>query len=377
LGQNAPLTRGLYKTLIAKVDGNPGIAMINSSITDAVTDAIIDADGDVLLLQGAVRPGDYVMKRLSTTLGEHLSRALFVGGVDGLLSLDTQARFGEKRPSLHIEDRIQDEVVVDKMDFTGAMGTYFREIFFHAPWLIADQFYSPQNFTAALQWYRYIFDPTAVPDEWLNRADDKERKHLDDGLEHDGAKAADRKRQEAELKALKAQEKDEAERDRVWRFMEFRNLDAPHLRKILTDAATIQAYEEDPFNPHAIARLRLSAYQKCIFMNYIDVHMAQGDSLFTEFHMETVNEATLHYVLVLEVLGPRPYTVGDCGVANENERTYDRIAPLLKHGSAFLVEMETYTHGGTGAARAQPKFRPRHQYMISHAEADHFLKDAI
>ena len=335
------------------------------------------------------------MKRLSTTLSENLSRTLFVSGVDGLLNLDTQAQLKEKAPQLRIEDRIQDKVVVGKMDFTGAMGTYFREVFFHAPWLIADQLYSQQNFKSALQWYRYIFDPTAVPDEWLNNTDNMERRRLSDGIKPVGApdperrrndvparprspedqserahesaaeeighrreEAADHKHLRAELKALDTREKDEADRDRVWRFMEFRNLDAPRLREILTDAATIQAYEQNTFNPHAIALLRLSAYQKCIVMNYIDVHMAQGDSLFTEFHMETVNEATLFYVLVLEVLGPRPDTVGDCGVANENERTYDRIAPLLKHGSAFLVEMETYTHGGTGAARAQPKLRP-------------------
>ena len=76
-----------------------------------------------------MRPGDFVMKRLTTTLGENLCRALFANGVDGLLSLDTQKSFGENATALQIQSHIQDEVVTEEMDFTGAMGTYFREIF--------------------------------------------------------------------------------------------------------------------------------------------------------------------------------------------------------------------------------------------------------
>ena len=68
----------------------------------------------------------------------------------------------------------------------------------------------------------------------------------------------------------------------------------------------------------------LTAYQKCMVMNYVDVLIAQGDALFTEFQMETVNEATLYYVQALEILGPRPEVVGDCGVADESQRPYAR-----------------------------------------------------
>jgi len=149
-----PLERGLYKNHLASTDGDPAIDLINSSSCDAITDAIIDSDSDVILLQANLRPGDFVMKRLSTTLGEYLCRSLFVNGVDGLLSLDSQSSFGEDPPKLRIEGRIQDEVLRDQMDFTGAMGTYFREIFFHVPFLIADQLNSQQNYQAAPQWYR-------------------------------------------------------------------------------------------------------------------------------------------------------------------------------------------------------------------------------
>jgi len=374
-GWTYPLEQGLYRQHIASIDEDPDIALINSSSTDEITDAIIDAGGDLLLLQANLRPGDFVMKRLTTTLGEQLCRSLFAGGVDGLLSLNSQFSFGEDAPRLRIRSHIQDEVVREKMDFTGAMGTYFREIFFHTPFLIADQLNSQQNFSAALQWYGYIFDPTADDDDLLDVQQQHEREELEIQDEH--RKGKDRKKTEQELRDFLARSRAEAAKDRVWRFIEFRGLDVPSLRKVLTDAAAIEAYEQDPFNPHAIARLRLSAYQKCIVMNYIDVLIEWGDTLFTEFQMETVNEATLLYVRALEILGPRPVVVGDCGEANEDQRTYEAIARTLGKGSDFLVEMETYTHAGTGAARAQSGSRPQHQYVIDSKVANYYRKEAM
>jgi hypothetical protein len=410
-----PLEQGLYRKQIASIDGDPDIALINSSSTDEITDAIIDADGDVLLLQANLRPGDFVIKRLTTTLGEHLCRSLFTNCVDGLLSLDSQSSFGEDAPKLRIQDHIQNEVVTDKMDFTEAMGTYFREIFFHTPFLIADQLNSQQNFDAALQWFRYIFDPTADDAELLDKQQESEIDSFDDDIDADDARRAgfkaednakvgkmdardkakaeraeaeeedrdkhrkdeDRERTEKDLHAFRARLREEAERDRVWRFIEFRGLDVPSLRKILTEAAAIATYEQNPFNPHAIARLRLSAYQKCIVMNYIGVLIEWGDTLFTEFHTETVNEATLLYDQALEILGSRPVEVGDCGEGNENERTYEAIARTFGKGSQFLVEMETYTLAGTGAARSQSNSRPQHQYVLDSEVANYYRKEAM
>jgi hypothetical protein len=414
LGGSPPLTRGLYRKTIAAIPKDANIDMINSSATDAITDAIIDCNGDVLHLQRSARPDRYVMKRLTTTLGENLCRALFANGVDGLLSLDTQLNLGESKPQLKAKERIEDEVVVGEMDFTGAMGTYFREVFFFGPWLIADQLNSQQNYSAALQWYRYIFDPTANDDDMLDVQERAERDHLtkvleredskgsthpekDERVEGRGAKRSreeerkralaeirdlvakkeDRKKIEERIKQLAAKDRAQDARDRVWRFVEFRNLDVPTLRQVLTDAAAIKAYEQDPFNPHAIARLRLCAYQKCMVMNYLDILIEWGDVLFTEFQMETVNEATLLYVQAREIHGQPAEEIGNCGDGNENERTYEAISPLIKEGSEFLVEMETYTHCGTGAARAQHKSRLKQQYMIDYPIAHHYFEDAV
>jgi hypothetical protein len=135
----------------------------------------------------------------------------------------------------------------------------------------------------------------------------------------------------------------QSERDRVWRYREFRGLEAPRLHEILSDRAAIDAYRLDPFNPHAIARLRLSAYQKSIVMKYIDNLLDWGDSLFSEFTAEAVNEATLLYVMATDILGPRPAELGECGEAAGTPRSYAQIAPVVAKGSEFLVEAETLT----------------------------------
>jgi hypothetical protein len=410
-----PLEQGLYREYIASIHGDPDIALINSSVTDEITDAIIDTGEDVLLLQANLRPGEFVMKRLTTTLGENLCRALFANCVDGLLSLDTQESFYENAPALQIQSHIQDGVVTGEMDFTGAMGTYFWEIFFHAPFLIADQLNSQLDYPDALQWYRFIFDPTAAAHDLLDEQQKREVQSFEGAIDADHAKqtgfkiedtlklgemdarekakaeragaegavqdqrrtGADRENTEKDLRAFQARARAQAEHDCVWRFIKFRGLDVPSLRAVLTDAAAIAAYEQDPFNPHAIARLRLSAYQKCIVMNYIDVLIEWGDALFTEFQTEPVNEATLLYVQALEILGPRPVEVGECGEGSENERTYEAIARTLGKGSQFLVEMETYTHVGTGAGRSRSSSRPQHQYVIDTEVANYYRKEAL
>ena len=67
------------------------------------------------------------------------------------------------------------------------------------------------------------------------------------------------------------------------------------MRQILTDDGAIAAYKRDPFNPHAIARLRISAYQKAVVMKYIDNLLDWGDSLFAQFTTESLVEATGSY----------------------------------------------------------------------------------
>jgi hypothetical protein len=58
--------------------------------------------------------------------------------------------------------------------------------------------------------------------------------------------------------------------------------------------------------PHVIARLRPSAYQWQTFFAYLDVLIGWGDQFFRRDTRESVNDATLLYVLAARLLGPRP-----------------------------------------------------------------------
>jgi hypothetical protein len=293
---------------IASLDLSSELKVVNG----AFQDCIIDTKGDLLLLQGSVRPGlDYVLKRLGTTLSEKVNRILFTEGVDKLLDIETQQTLFEDKLSITPLNHILDFTNADKLlDFGGPYGVYYREIFFHIPFLIANYLSSQQQYAAAQRWYHYIFNPTA-------------REHLD-------------------LERLSAEERARKQRDCNWRYREFRDLNVPTMRQILTNFAAIETYKEDPWNPHAIARLRLSAYQKCIVMKYIDNLLDWGDSLFAEFTRESVNEATQLYVLAAEILGDHPAELGECGEEAVTPRTYEKIAPLVKRGSEFLAELETY-----------------------------------
>src|SRR5262249_12109070 len=154
--------------------------------------------------------------------------------------------------------------------------------FFHIPFLIANNLNSRQKYAAAQSWYHHIFDPTAP---------------LDAGVS---------------LTAMTEAQRKQVLRDRVWRYIQFRNLTPPRLRDVLTDDAATEAYKKDPFNPHAIARLRLSAYQMAVVMKYVSNLVDWGDSLFRLFTMESVNEALVLYAMASEILGRRPANVGEC-----------------------------------------------------------------
>jgi hypothetical protein len=183
---------------------------------------------------------------------------------------------------------------------------YYRETFFHIPFLVADQLNTDQDFAGAQRWYHTVFDPTAADGEtWRNR----------------------------ELAAPD---------DRT-----------TTLRDLLVDSAALDAYRANPFSPHAIARTRLSAYAKSVVMKYVDNLLDWGDSLFAQFTMESVNEASMLYVMARDILGPRPQALGSCG-AGTKTRTYREIRPGLTDVSDFLVELETPPAPTPLAAAAPP-----------------------
>lgn len=185
----------------------------------------------------------------------------------------------------------------DKMDLTGPYGDYLRELFFHIPFHIAHQMNANQQFKEAKWWYERIFDPTASGDM--------------------------------------------GDVDRPWRYIEFKGLGYAKMKETLQDTAALERYRLDPFNPHAIARLRLSAYQKTIVMKYVDNLVDWGDHLFAQYTMESINEALMMYQLATDILGERPVKMGACPEPDADALTYEKIETTDKSAwDAVLIGLE-------------------------------------
>ncbi|MFD0635086.1 hypothetical protein ACFQ9X_29665 [Catenulispora yoronensis] len=117
----------------------------------------------------------------------------------------------------------------------------------------------------------------------------------------------------------------------------------PSLKAVLTDSAALDAYRNDPFNPYAIARLRPVAFQKAVVMQFVDNLIDWGDSLFAQDTTESINEATMLYVLASEILGAagraRRLRGGPGGGADlrEDRARADRRVGLPGHVGELLV----------------------------------------
>jgi len=142
---------------------------------------------------------------------------------------------------------------------------YNREIFFHIPFLIADTLNSNQRFEEAQKWYHYIFNP------------------------------------------MQAREIDKATDDTpFWRYLPFKHHTLETLEASAKNKQEVKLYTDDPFDPHAIAGLRLGAYEKAIVMKYIDNLLDWGDQLFAQDSWESIVQASMLYVMAENLLGARP-----------------------------------------------------------------------
>jgi hypothetical protein len=257
-------------------------------------------------------------ERLSTGAAGRLNQALFAGGVPRLMLPQTQIT--PIVPSLPFT-RFYDQGVQptnidpphylagDTIDYNGPYGPYFWDIYLYCPWLVANQLRSNQQFAEARSWLEYIFNPTIPINSDPTVADQKQR---------------------------------------FWRLVKFRDFTVESLQQILTDKVQIQAYNNYPFQPHVIAKLRGSAYQKAIVMRYIDILIEWGDSEFTKDTWETITQATLLYILARDLLGPRPVDVGAC--STQPPATFNDIQ--AKYGTdipQFLIDMENVSPGLTQA----------------------------
>ncbi|WP_160370496.1 neuraminidase-like domain-containing protein [Sphingobacterium humi] len=237
---------------------------------------------------------------------------LHAKGTDGLLDLGFTGGFTDRiqfdnvyQPTGSVDPRYPD----DTLDFSpeGAYSLYNWELFYHIPIFIANKLSQDQQFDDARRWYHYVFNPT--------------------NKQPSGSTANPL--------------------SRFWNFKPFydNTNNIPTIADVLADPSVnpaIAKWAENPFNPHSVARTRLSAYMKNTVNKYLDNLIAWGDVLFRRDTRESINEATLLYVLAAQILGRRPQEIP--ARAQPQVQTYYTLSTqyqLNDFGNA-MVKIENY-----------------------------------
>ncbi|KVE36315.1 hypothetical protein WS68_04750 [Burkholderia sp. TSV86] len=184
--------------------------------------------------------------RLNTTFVRELIETADKG-LDALLDYVLQA----ERLEADLED---DDRKGEPMDFGGANGLYFWELFFHLPYLVAWRFGNDQAFDQARQWLHYIFDPAMG------------KKPSVDGIQPPP----------------------------YWNV------------RPLVDRGNFSRLLAAPLDPDALAYASPEIYQKAIFISYVSNLISQGDRWYRQLTRDGLTQARVLYNLAVELLGPRP-----------------------------------------------------------------------
>nr|WP_232924773.1 toxin [Pseudomonas cichorii] len=165
--------------------------------------------------------------------------------LEALLSWDTQ-----QLP----EPPLGGETAPAKMDFKGANGLYFWELFLHLPFMISHRLNLEQRFNETELWLGFIFDP--------------------------GRKANASQGSPA-----------------YWNV------------RPLTELPDPDYFMRAPIDPDGIAASDPVRYQKAVYFHYLKNLIDRGDMAYRQVTPDSLGEAKLWYVRILDLLGPRPDTV--------------------------------------------------------------------
>ncbi len=199
---------------------------------------------------------------------------------------------------------------------SGAYSLYNWEVFYHAPMFIASLLLQNHQFQDALTWLEYIFNPT----------------------DSSGGPAPQRYWEMAPFNAMNAAD---------WAGQQVQCLLttlAANTQQGISDTATattIQNWMNDPYDPHAVASVRISAYGKATVMQFLNTIIAWGDWYYSQYTAEMVSYAEQLYVLADMVLGPQPQMLRlpDASQSGTGTVTYASLKNLDLFSNA-LVSVE-------------------------------------
>ncbi|WP_210214345.1 neuraminidase-like domain-containing protein [Sinorhizobium medicae] len=281
--------------------------------------------------------------RFSMFYHPHVCRfreALLEGGVRQLLARHTQF----SRGALDFDDHYHpvDGVVlrddkdghpvyhpVEDVDFNprGAYSQYNWELFYHAPFLVGTQLMKAGRHEEAMAWFRHIFDPAGAdgkdPVTGTSLAlGDKRRFWITRPFfeREDAGYAA--QRIDNILKLLAADPAD------------------PSVDTTLRDELIQQVaiWRDNPLDPHLVASTRDIAYQKAVFIRFVENLIAWGDKRFANSDVESVMAGGALYLYAKSFVGDMPELVPPR--AKPRVRTYAELEQDIDAFGNTLVPVE-------------------------------------
>jgi Tc toxin complex TcA C-terminal TcB-binding domain/Neuraminidase-like domain/Ubiquitin-activating enzyme E1 FCCH domain/Salmonella virulence plasmid 28.1kDa A protein len=237
---------------------------------------------------------DYLFQPFYHPYARTFLRELEIGGVDRLMCRTLQITPETVRnwPTFNFQTQYAPQPCVlqpypseSTLDFavgdSGPYSLYNWEIFYHVPMFVASLLLQNQQFQDALSWLEYIFNPT----------------------DSSGGPTPQRFWEMAPFNAMTSSD---------WISQQIQDLLttlAAYTQQGINDSATataIQNWMLDPFDPHAIASLRISAYGKATVMAFLNTLIAWGDWYYSQYTAEMVSQAEQLYILADMILGPQP-----------------------------------------------------------------------
>ncbi|MBM7494339.1 hypothetical protein JOD64_005561 [Micromonospora luteifusca] len=237
---------------------------------------------------------------------------LAAGGVERLVTRAGQSRSAATFAATYKPERlISEPYPVEDVDFapTGFFQQYNWELFFHAPVLIATRLSANRRFEEAQRWFHLVFDPTDTSKQQVPARFWRTKPLFDASV----AGVVPQRLSDI-INALAAG-----------------TADAGLLRQVAT-------WRANPFNPYAIGRMRVVAFQKMVVMAYLDNLIAWGDQLFRQDTIESINYAANLYTLAGDILGERPKAIGQR--VRPQIRTAVSLDPQLERLSNTMVAIE-------------------------------------
>ena len=161
------------------------------------------------------------------------------------------------------------------LDFHGAHGIYFWELFLYLPWLVASRLNTEHRYAEAQSWLNYIFDPQS------NNTD----------LQHPAVH---------------------------WK-----------LPALIGDNRQVNYAQNQQDDPNLIALSAPVYFRQALYMLYLDIQFNRGDAAYRQANPDSLVEAKLWYVRIKNLLGARPnmtrsdpwqpITLKELGASTSNE----------------------------------------------------------